>query len=169
MFFGGIVFSIPAGGLDGIGWAASVLLGLGTFVVGALIRMLPTKEWRDVSSYFKDSENSIVEDSDNKASLETPGEIPIKKTQSSRAQNNWKRAIGKTQMQMKVINAFQIPASNRNSVSSLNSGVVYRRASGNIPRESSFVSTIRGGRSNAADYISLQVVDANEARDRSRG
>lgn len=171
MFFGNIVFSIPDGGLTGGGWAASVCLSLGTFLIGILVRLLPSVEWKDISSYFKDTEEVSMEEAVidvlPEVQPEVTQEIPIKKGDSSRAHSNWKRAIEKTQMQMKVIKAFQVPQSARTSLSSNTSPAVYRSTSGMIHRESSFVSTIRGGRTNASDYISLQVLDANEVRDKA--
>jgi hypothetical protein len=91
-------------------------------------------------------------------------------TGSSRAHTNWKRAIEKTQMQIKVIKAFQAPAGSRSSMSSINSShIVYRNSSGPVRRQSSFVSTIRGGRTSASDIISLQILDANVARVKAQG
>jgi hypothetical protein len=203
MFFGSIVFSIPTGGLTAGGWAASVCLPLGTFVVGILVRLLPSKEWKDISDRFREAEKAIEESiidvsaeapieattgALNNAPLEVlqekseeiPSEslttdkpasatVPVNTTDDKRAQSNWKRAIEKTQMQIKVIRAFQIPAEARSSISSLNSQIIYRNSPGASRRESSFVSTIRGGRTNAADYIAMQVVDANDARDKAQG
>lgn len=61
MFYGNVVFSIPAGSLTAGGWAASVALPLGTFVVGILVRLLPSREWKDISSRFGETEKSIEE------------------------------------------------------------------------------------------------------------
>jgi hypothetical protein len=203
MFYGNVVFSIPPGSLTGGGWAASVCLPLGTFVIGFLVRLLPSREWRDISSRFAEAEKSIEESIIDVSSLPLEGDkveapqeheqgrsegmsitityksapanpvdttVEMSATGSSRAHTNWKRAIEKTQLQIKVIRAFQVPAASRSSMSSINSShIVYRDSSGPVRRQSSFVSTIRGGRTHASDYISLQVLDANEARDKAHG
>ena len=161
MLFGNRVFNIPDSGLDWQGWLTSVLIGFGTLIIGVLVRFIPNREWSEFSVYFREPEINTAEESLTEVSEIEPKPEPSSH-QKTRALTNWQRAIGKTKMQIKVMKAFEIPSSPRSSLSALASPVSYRNSS-RIAKKESFVSTIRGGRTSASDYISLQILDANDA------
>ena len=200
--FGGLVFKIVPGGLNGYEWLACILLGIGSLLVGLLVRQIPDAWFTCMSKYSaveEDVEEGVTKSPQGEMKLITPNEAhPINAKQASshslksverhgRVQSLWKQVIGKTQMQVRVIKAFRDPHETSSSpriIRSLNQGKssnpyksresVARTNSSQPPsssgaenstvRSGGIVDFVRGGRTKASDYVSLQIVDVNSAR-----
>lgn len=102
--FGGEVFKVKEHGLDIIGWAISILCGLGSLVVGLLVRVLPPypipafllADYKEPAAPLE-----IIE------SVDEIKDVPV----TSPAARTWARAMDKTRTQIRVTKAFQVPTS----------------------------------------------------------
>jgi hypothetical protein len=170
--FGGVVFKVPVGGIPDLGWLSSVILGLGTLPVGVLLRCLPDFTYKSSKEDEKEQNTDVILSMEkNETLITTKSNSAASRHDSVRARKRWKKAIDKTQLQIKVLKAFREPASPYASASrsSVASSSRLARSFNASERQGSFsvVSAVRGGRANASDYISLQVIDPSEARSKA--
>ena len=181
--FGGVVFKVPTGGISGMAWVSTVLLGSGTLLVGAVVRLLPDVKISTTAEKYRSEVQEQAEapllirvDTGSIVSSEAPPRQAIQDSQPSepplkRAQTNWKKAIDKTQLQIRVIKAFREPgAGNKGRTSVSGSGSSMMDTSDRMSKSGhafSMVNAVRGGRTTASDYIALQILDPNEARSKA--
>jgi Ca2+-transporting ATPase len=181
--FGNVVFHIPNGGLDWAQWLICIGLGAGTWPMGVIVRLLPDiniplpASWKKQAKEINEEEtedSNLVKAGDGSATI---GAEPSKEGSPTRDVNGlWKKALGHTQMQIRVIKAFRDPLDARRHAGSPSftrkSGDGIGSHAGLGERTSSsgqlFVNTVRGGRANVADYVALQMVDPNDARSKNK-
>jgi hypothetical protein len=104
--FGGNVFQVYEHGLTALQWAISVLLGGGSMVVGLLVRILPPFPIPAflTADYIT---STPMDESDITLDIKEDAPTSIARLPSREL---WKRAVHKTQVQMRVVRAFQDPS-----------------------------------------------------------
>ncbi|KAJ3161363.1 hypothetical protein HDU86_007145 [Geranomyces michiganensis] len=204
--FGGPVFKTE-GGLSGVQWAICLLVGLGSLPVGVAIRLLP--DWRTKRDEDDDPRTANLRD-DIEMEEKSHGELPQKSTaqlvsggagggdnatgkvdddDKSETSDRWTSAIRATQMQIRVVNAFQLPAGARSIYPDGTPGAgsttpqlrrpIHRRDTARsaelwsraraVPRSISVVNAFRGGRRRNDGVMGLQMMDADRAREQRPG
>ena len=189
--FGGEAFKTH--GLPWQAWLVSVAVGFASIPLGFLIRLLPSwgsSETVDVVPEANDDASAVVIDG-----VEMQQRVPAGKeevlevlpaTPSDATLARWNTAIRRTQMQIRVVNAFTVPSgvSHSDSASSLpiRTGTpTYRYVEGtpqpvgkhwrkaqSVRRSIGVVNAFRGGRRRAGvDFTTLQLADPAQARDRA--
>ncbi|KAJ3255470.1 hypothetical protein HK104_007142 [Borealophlyctis nickersoniae] len=186
--FGGEAFH--TNGLDWSAWLLSIGVGAGSIPVGILIRLLPELPFGkkrpahvDLNAIPADAPDVMVE-LNNRATSQEPLATPIvqgkdsddslEEEPTSPTVDRWRDAIGRTQMQIRVVNAFRPPTSAAPEVRSNTPtfhvverpGLERRRSehlwtrAREVPRSISVVNAFRGGRRNhGIDFSALQMVD----------
>ncbi|KAI8914912.1 hypothetical protein DFJ77DRAFT_463922 [Powellomyces hirtus] len=190
--FGGPVFKTE-GGLNGIQWLICLAIGAGSLPVGVLIRLLP--DWRKVKDEESDplvankSDIELIETQaaahrSNAGLVEGKSDDEGHKTTDGLG-DRWTNAIRATQMQIRVVSAFQAPpgatvrSSTPSSAHNLRRPHVMQRSdtarsqelwsrARAVPRSISVVNAFRGGRRRNDGVMGLQMMDADRARSQGR-
>ncbi|KAJ3148000.1 hypothetical protein HDU89_005074 [Geranomyces variabilis] len=207
--FGGPVFKTE-GGLTGLQWVVCLVIGLGSLPVGVAIRLLP--DWRKTRDEDDDPRTANLRD-DIELEEKSHGEMPQKSTaqlvpggrggdgevqkpdgasDKSETSDRWTSAIRATQMQIRVVNAFQLPQGARavypqdgtgsggagsttpqlrrpvHRSDTARSAELWSRARA-VPRSISVVNAFRGGRRRNDGVMGLQMMDADRAREQRPG
>ncbi|KNC97338.1 calcium-translocating P-type ATPase, PMCA-type [Spizellomyces punctatus DAOM BR117] len=150
--FGGDVFHTD--GLTGAQWGICLAVGAGSLPVGFLIRLLP--DWR--TSPDSDIELVPMEPSKSTSSFTSPPSTP------SLTNDRWNTAIRRTQMQLRVVNAFRapdgsIPPPRPQRTFSARSGEELWQRARIVPKSIGVVNAFRGGRRRNEGVTTLQMFD----------
>lgn len=112
--FGGVVFNIDPAGLQGINWLISILIGLGSIVVGFLVRLLPEIE---LPVWLLGGRSEPVKPAESVESLPAAGSQAVltavapfgSESRPNLARQRWKLAITAARNQIKPVNIYAPP------------------------------------------------------------
>lgn len=189
--FGGEAFKTS--GLGWQAWLVSIAVGFGSLPVGILVRLLP--EWGSPETVQPSVESEgptgiVVEGVEmeqrptgTEKTLQSIASLP-----SDATLQRWNTAIRRTQMQVRVVNAFRLPADSDSigSVPSRPGTPTYRlvgpdgqegprgaedlwKKAQTVKKSIGVVNAFRGGRRNmGVDFTTLQMVDPAQVRARQQ-
>ncbi|KAJ3022976.1 hypothetical protein HKX48_004734 [Thoreauomyces humboldtii] len=178
--FGSTVFKTE-GGLTGVQWVVCIVIGFGSIPLGLAIRLFP--DWRKVRDEDADPRASNKEEYElgavqaEEAAARSHDVLVHKGSKTDNGVDRWTQAIRATQMQIRVVNAFQAPpgGSPRTRPSSYHrpirqmhrqdtarSAELWQRAR-IVPQTIGVVNAFRGGRRRNDGVMSLQMMDSSSA------
>ncbi|KAI8916238.1 hypothetical protein EDD86DRAFT_222146 [Gorgonomyces haynaldii] len=157
MFVGGEVFHVTP--LSGSGWAVSVCTGLGSLIVGYVVRVLPPIP---LPTYLTKDYELIEEPEEEMVRMDTTG--------TASSVERWHKAIRLTALQNRAVRAFSVPdlekpPTPRGSEAALN--VDAAEAQDTVPAQTVWEQLVQGARRKRFDQSSVQMVDPrmyNKAR-----